>query len=102
MNIQLPSQKEWAAGIAGLVTWGLLYGLSYAGIAVPEAAQPGIALLFAVIIARIVPPSQQDVLKHVDDTIAQAGVIIGKLTAASDQAAPASSAAKALAAKVQP
>lgn len=97
-NLQLPNQKEWAAGIAGLVTWLILLGLSYAGIDVPAAAQGGIVALVAAGIAKYVPASDQDILKRINDTIAQAGVIVGKLTPASDQNAPPSDAAKALAA----
>lgn len=101
MNLQLPNQKETAAGVAGLIAWAIMIGLSYVGISVPVEAQGGIVALVAAIVAKIVPASDQDVLHRVNDTIAQAGVLVGKLTAASDQAAPPTPAAKALAAKVQ-
>jgi len=100
-NFQLPNQKEWAAGVAGLITWLILIGLTYAGINVPADAQGGIVALVAAIIARITPPADVDVVKHVNDDIAQAGTIVGKLTPASDSTAPVSPDAKALAAKVQ-
>lgn len=99
MNFQLPNQKEWAAGIAGLITWLILLGLGYVGLNVPPDAQGGIVAIVAAIIAKLTPPADVDVVKRVDDTIAQAGTIIGKLTPASDSTAPVSTDAKVLAAK---
>jgi len=98
-KLQLPNQKEWAAGIAGLITWLILIGLTYAGVSIPADAQGGIVALVAAVIAKLTPPADVDVVKRVDDTIAQAGTIIGKLTPASDSTAPVSSDAKVLAAK---
>lgn len=99
MNFQLPNQKEWAAGIAGLITWLILLGLGYVGVNVPVDAQGGIVAIVAAIIAKLTPPADVDVVKRVDDTIAQAGTIIGKLTPASDSTVSPTPAAQALAAK---
>lgn len=100
-KIQLPNQKEWAAGIAGLVTWLILLGLGYAGVSVPVEVQTGITGLVTVLIAKLVPASDVDIVKRVNDTIVQAGTAIGNLTPASDSTQPPTAAAKALAAKVQ-
>ena len=99
MNFQLPNQKEWAAGIAGLITWLILLGLGYVGVSVPPDAQGGIVAIVAAIIAKLTPPADVDMVKRVNDDIAQAGTIIGKLTPASDSTAPPTPAAQALAAK---
>ena len=96
-NIQLPSQKETAAGVAGLIVWAACWGLSFAGIVVPIEAQTGLTLFVAVIVAKVVPASDQDILHRVNDTIAQAGTIVGKLTPASDSTAPVTAAAQHLA-----
>lgn len=98
-NVELPNQKEWSAGIAGLITWGIMIGLNYAGITIPAEAQPGIVALVAAIVAKLTPPAQVDVVKHLNDDIAQAGTIVGKLTSASDSTQPVSLQAQAIADK---
>lgn len=99
-NFQLPSQKEWAAGVGGLLAWAVCWGLSFAGINVPIDAQPGIVIVCSMIVAKLTPPSEVDVVRHLNDTIAQAGTLLGKLTPASDSPNPPSTAAATLAAKV--
>jgi hypothetical protein len=99
-NIQFPSQKAWGAGVGGMLGWAIGLALkTWANIDIGEEGNAALATLLAIILAHAIPPSKQDVLKHVNDEIAQAGVIIGKLTPASDQAAPPTAAAQALAAK---
>lgn len=90
-GLQLPSQKEWAAGVGGLLAFIVIAGLQHFGVtfgAEADAALDGALLvLLPAGVAKLVPPSDQDVLKHINDDIAQAGTMIGKLTPASDTGA---------------
>jgi uncharacterized membrane protein (Fun14 family) len=98
MNLQLPSQKAFAAGAGGIIGWAIGYALkTWAGIDIGDQGNAALATLLAIILAHVVPPSDQDVLNRVNDTIAQAGTIVGKLTPASDSGAPVTPAAQALA-----
>jgi hypothetical protein len=99
-NLQLPYQQAFAAGAGGLVALVIIAALQLTGHDLGFAADGALIVFLPPLLAKIVPPSQQDVLKHINDEIAQAGVLVGKLTAASDQSAPPTDAAKALAAKV--
>lgn len=99
MKLQLPNQKAFAAGIGGIATWAIVAGLGYFGIVVPPAEQTGIVGLVTLALATFVPASDQDILKGINDDIAQAGTIVGKLTPASDSTVPPTPAAKALATK---
>ena len=103
-NFQLPNQKEWGAGVGGLLAFVIIWALNHFGVtfgAQGDATLAGaLVTLLPLAIAKIVPASDQDILHRVNDTIAQAGVLTGQLTAASDQAAPVTPAAAALAAKV--
>ena len=99
-KIQLPGQKAWAAGIGGIIGWLISLALNnWLHFDLGDQGTAAVTLLVGMLLTAIVPPSKQDVLKHIDDEIAQAGVILGKLTAASDQNAAPTPAAKALAAK---
>lgn len=100
MNFQLPNQKEWAAGIGGLIAFGIIAGLTAIGHDPGDVVDGALITLIPGLIAKFTPASDQDVLKRVNDTIAQAGTIVGKLTPASDSTAPVTPAAQALAAKV--
>lgn len=100
-NIQLPSQKAWAAGVGGILGWAIGLALKlWLNIDLGDQGNAALATLLAILLAHLVPPSQQDVLAHVNDDIAQAGTLIGKLTPASDSTAPVTPAAANLAAKV--
>lgn len=98
--MQLPSQKEWAAGVGGLLAFAIIVGFRLAGIDLGAGVEGGLIVILPAVIAKVVPPSDQDVLNHVNDTIAQAGTIVGKLTPASDSTAPVTTAAVKLADKV--
>lgn len=101
MNFQLPSQKAFAAGVGGIIGWGIGFALkTWLNIDIGDQGNAALATLLAIILAHVVPASDQDVLNRVNDTIAQAGTIVGKLTPASDSTAPVTPAAQALAAKV--
>lgn len=101
--MQLPSQKAWGAGLGGIIGWGVGVGLNqFFQIDIGEGGIGAIATLMAIIFAHFVPPADQDVLAHVNDTIAQAGTIIGKLTPASDSLVPPSIDARVLAGRVSP
>lgn len=97
--LQIPSQKEWAAGVGGLLAFAIIAVSRWSGYELGDAIESGLIVLLPALIAKLVPPSQQDVLAHVNDTIAQAGTLVGKLTPASDSTAPMTRAATALADK---
>jgi hypothetical protein len=99
LNLQLPNQKEWGAGVGGLLAFAVILGFQAFGIQLNEAIDAGLITLLPGVVALVTPASDQDVLKRVNDTIAQAGTIVGKLTPASDSTVPPSPAAQALADK---
>lgn len=104
MNFQLPfSPKDYAAGVGGLAS-GLIVFVVRAIFHLDDGdcvTLGGLLLLvLPPVITRFTPPGDQLVLRHINDDIAQAGTILGKLTPASDSAAPITPAAAALAAKV--
>jgi hypothetical protein len=102
-GLQLPSQKTWAAGVGGILGWSISLALhAFLHIDLGGQGDAALVTILAIALVKLVPPSKQDVLVHINDEIAQAGVIIGKLTPASDQAVPPTPAAKQLAAKVGP
>lgn len=78
--LQLPSQKEWAAGLGGLLAFGVIVGMKYLNLPVSDETETLLVVVLPPLIAKLVPPSDQDVLAHVNDDIAQAGVAVGKLT----------------------
>jgi len=104
LPFQLPSQKECAAGVGGILAFAIILGLHLCGISFGAAADASLdgalVVLLPAAIAKLVPPADVDVLNHINDDIAQAGTLIGKLTPASDSDAPASAVAIALAATV--
>ena len=99
LNLQLPNQKEFAAGVGGLLAFGIILGLTAIGHDPGPVVDGAMITLIPGLIAKFTPASDQDILAKVNDTIAQAGTIVGKLTPASDSTAPVTPAARALAAK---
>jgi len=70
INSWIPPQKFLAGGIGGIVTWLIVHLLSvYAGIDVPADLQTYIASGVAALLVYIVPPSQKDVVQHLNDDI---------------------------------
>lgn len=100
LQLQLPNQKQWAAGLGGLLSFAIDYGFFLAGHPLPVPVDAALLTALPPIIAALVPPADVDVLRHVNDTIAQAGTILGKLTPASDSAQPVTTNAQALAVKL--
>jgi hypothetical protein len=100
-KLQLPSQKEFGAGAGGILAFLIILALHVTNHDMGDAFDAALVTLLPAIVAKIVPPSKQDVLNHINDEIAQAGVIVGKLTAASDQNAPPTPAAVDLAARAR-
>lgn len=78
--LQLPSQKEWAAGLGGILAFGIIAGCNHFGYPLGEETDSLLVVVLPALISKIVPPSAQDVLTHVNDAIVEAGVIAGKLT----------------------
>jgi len=95
----IPNQKEWGAGAGGLLAFAIIGAFRVTGHPLGDAVETALVVALPPIVAKLVPPSAQDVLRHVNDTIAQAGTILGKLTPASDSTAPVQPAAAALANK---
>lgn len=78
--LQLPSQKEWAAGLGGLVAFGIIAVCNYLGHPLGDETDSLLVVVLPPLISKLVPPSATDVLTHVNDAIVEAGVIAGKLT----------------------
>lgn len=78
--LQLPSQKEWGAGIGGLLAFGIIAGCNHFGYPLGDETNSLLVVVLPALVAKIVPPSAQDILTHVNDAIVEAGVIAGKLT----------------------
>ena len=64
MTKWIPDRKYLAGGIAGIVAWALS---TWAGLDAEVSMQVGTAL--AAVVAYFVPPSVNDIIKRVDDTI---------------------------------
>lgn len=79
--LQLPSQKEWAAGLGGILAFGIIAGCNHFGYPLGDETDSLLVVVLPALISKLVPPSAQDVLTHVNDAIVEAGVIAGKLTA---------------------
>lgn len=63
MQVQLPSRRTIAAGIAGLVTWGLGLLLGNLGVSVPQEDIGAAVALVAAIASHFCPDSIQDQAK---------------------------------------
>lgn len=75
-----PSQKEWSAGVAGLVVWLLLVVLKHFwNIEVPADLEGLLIGGVTIAIAKIVPLTNQDILNRLNDDVVHAGVILGKV-----------------------
>lgn len=79
-GLQLPSQKEWGAGVGGLLAFAIIAGCNHFGYPLGDETDSLLVVVLPALVAKIVPPSAQDVLTHVNDAIVEAGVIAGKLT----------------------
>jgi hypothetical protein len=64
-----PDRKVMAGGVAGLVAWGLMVVAARYGYVVPAEMQPVLSTVVSIAIAYVVPPSQQDILKRLNDQI---------------------------------
>lgn len=98
-KLQIPSQKETSAGVGGLLACAVIVAFAVTGHPLNTSIEGALIVLLPFVVSKVVPPSQQDVLRHVNDDIAQAGTLLGKLTAASDSTAPVSQTAVDLARK---
>jgi len=65
----VPDRKVWAGGIAGVVAWAVMLGLSMAGVQVPPEAQPLIMTIVVTAMGYLVPPSQRDIVKRLNDQL---------------------------------
>jgi hypothetical protein len=78
--LQLPSQKEWAAGLGGILAFGVIAACNHFGYPLGDETDSLLVVVLPPLISKLVPPSAADVLTHVNDAIVEAGVIAGKLT----------------------
>lgn len=67
----LPDRKIVAGGVAGIVAWGIAAGLKHYGVELDANAQTMLVGLVTGLIAYVVPPSQRDILKRLDDNLVQ-------------------------------
>jgi len=62
-----PDRKVLSGGLAGILAWAIMLGLSYANVSVPADTQALIATGIASLIAYLVPPADQDIVKRLND-----------------------------------
>lgn len=79
-GLQLPNQKEWAAGLGGILAFAIIAGCNHFGYPLGDETDSLLVVVLPALITKLIPPSEQDVLKHVNDAVVAAGVIAGKLT----------------------
>lgn len=73
MNLNMPDRKVLVSGIAGLLTWIVVTFASKYGLDVPPDVQAMIPIFVGLVFAYIVPPADQDIVKHItNDLVRQA------------------------------
>jgi hypothetical protein len=65
----IPDRKVVAGGFAGILTWALMLVAGRYGVVVDPAMQPVLASFAGTLIGYLVPPSQRDIIKRLDDQI---------------------------------
>lgn len=69
MSKYIPDRKILAGGLAGIVAWAVMLGLGFAGVQVPAETQALLTTLIASLIGYLVPPSQKDIVKRLNDQL---------------------------------
>lgn len=78
--MRMPTQKEYAAGVGGLLVWLLVIALKHFwNIDIPADAEGALIGGVTILIAKLVPLTDQDILDGLNNDIAHAGVIMGKV-----------------------
>lgn len=79
-GLQLPNQKEWAAGVGGLAAFGIIAAFQYFGVTLSDTVDTLLVVALPPIISKLVPPSLQDTVSHLNDEVVAAGVAVGNVT----------------------
>lgn len=69
MGKWLPDRKVLAGGLSGVVAWGIMLGLSMAGVPVPAETQALLVTVISTAMGYLVPPSQRDIVKRLNDQL---------------------------------
>lgn len=70
MSKWIPDRKVWGGGSTAIVAWLLVQLLqTYAGVALPPGSDATLAALLGFVVAYLLPPAAQDVVKRVDGQI---------------------------------
>lgn len=69
--MMLPDRKVLAGGISGLIAWALIFVAGRYGVTVDVTLQPAIVGAVTVLMSYIVPPSQRDIIKRLNDQLVQ-------------------------------
>lgn len=64
-----PDRKVWSGGLAGILTWLIIFGLGKAGVPLDPTLQSGLALVVGYAVSYFVPPSLRDVVSRVNNDI---------------------------------
>jgi hypothetical protein len=67
----VPDRKILAGGVAGVLAWGVSVALRHYGIELDANAQSILVAAIGGLISYVTPPSQQDVLRRLNDGIVQ-------------------------------
>ena len=92
-----PDRKIWAGGLSGLIVAVIVFTAGHFGYTIPPDLQAVIPVLFGYIVSYLMPPSMQDVIKRVDDTV----IAIARASNESPASAKAPAITPAVAAAVQ-
>lgn len=69
MNHYLPDRKILASGVAGVGAWALMIIAARYGYPLDPGLMPALVALVSTAIGYLVPPSQQDILKRLNDDL---------------------------------
>ena len=64
-----PDQKVLAGGLGGVTAWGVVLLLTQFGVTVPPGLEATIPLFVALAVKYLVPASDADIIKRVNDRI---------------------------------
>ena len=65
----VPDRKIMASGLAGILAWAVMQALAFSGHPMPAEAQALLVTLITTAMGYIVPPSQRDIVKRLNDEL---------------------------------
>ena len=65
----LPDRKVLAGGVAAVGAWAIALAAARYGYPIDPSLMPGLVILIGYAISYFVPPSQQDILKRLNDEL---------------------------------